>query len=308
MNFFVRKEKRAADCGQHRQEIERQVLEDLLRFTADLALPVPSKRPVVQLAKRTAGQEGTPDYLLIRSEEAALFNAGYLAGQAASFLRFRGIEASLVREVPWQLLPQAELRIHSAAAGGTAPGGRRFAAAIAFGGTAQRRSRRRGGSAAEYHCICRDSGMDWCRELLYAVKGQMPSAGAYVCAGRDGDCLHIRSRQRGRSQQGVFEAGLALATVMSAAERLWIDLEFIDLSSSAVAQTEHRIGLLPGRGAAGRRSHVRGKAYDRGYCVSVCRRADYDRLLAAEQEVRAGAGERADELESFRYSTLAYRI
>lgn len=220
MNLWKRFRNKKAELQFEQEMIERSVLESLLSFLENLSLPDPALGLQVQLLEPGKGRSGrqalssvAPYCLLLYVEEGSrqYLNGGYAAGQAVALLRFQGIAASILREFP-----------EKHRAGNVGKG--QCIAAVAFG---------RGHSLAETHdwmadtpCICSWGGKNWAEEVTALAKKEYPAGSDYVRMVRKDGQLHIV--QKGVSRRNAlaeFEAGLVLASVMAAADALWIDLE-----------------------------------------------------------------------------------
>lgn len=224
------------------QILERDVLERILLFAESVDLP---KHPagirvkLLDLTKRQRyGKAGSSPYcLLVYSDEQeyGYLNAGFVAGQTASYLRFLGITAAVPHNLPGWVYqdrivdslvfePERESAL-------TAPHTERemtCRAVVAFGHTLSAAGRRR--QETERPCVYRDFRDKWAEEVLKYTRGRFPmriSAIRVEC--RDNQiCLMKKAGSSRRAALSELEAGIAAANIMTAADELWMELAVVD--------------------------------------------------------------------------------
>ncbi len=162
---------------------------------------------------------GAPYYVLIFSgeEELEYLNAGYAAGQIASYLRFLGIAARVLRDIaPW-MQQQAQ-------------GETKCMAAVAFGRAAMSGSSAKKKETPQHPCISREYCDEWAEEVLDFAKKSFPIHLGCVRVLSRGNCICVvpKNISGKRSSSSELEAGLAAANVLAAAEELWIELSAVD--------------------------------------------------------------------------------
>ncbi len=239
------------------EELDPALLDSVLRYAGRLTLPDAS----ASLAYRLAGQPGqdgrkngaAPYYLVLSTPGKDFFSLGYAAGQLALFLRFLGLAARILRELPPSLRTEAERG--------------RCSAALAFGAAVPDGERRKKTAApSERPCVCREFANNWDAEVLSDARTKLRvSAGAARVLCRDG-CIHFMAGATPARKMAAaqFETGIALANVMAAGEELWIDLRIVHVDGMEAARPQHQ-----------------------RYMASVCRREDAAAFEAAGGKLAA---------------------
>ena len=248
MSLFtdMKRKRTAAKFGM--KPIDHSILEGIVEYTEQLELPAPSGRVCVQLMEELEkGTCGVPYYLLLFTDgtEEGYLNAGYASGLAASFLRFQGITASILRESPRRTL-RAEYR------------GMQCTAALAFGYEKKDTERDRAGADDDQPCILREQRDHWAEEVLSFALDHFSGAMGSVRLIRQDKWIHFmrKTSSRKNAASAMFDAGAAVAAVMSSAEELWIDLKLVN-ARELLKEEENNPFLAP------------------EYLISVCKRSEY---------------------------------
>lgn len=203
--------------------MEQGLLDAVLRFSDQIAELKPSGSLRISLIEgeslRQAGKRNiqTPYYLQFFSDgsQAGCLNAGYAAGQAAAYLKFRGISVPVLDIVP-EWLQSCETS------------GEQCSAVIGFGTQETKSRTAKKASAQELPCI-RVEKEQWCAEILEFIKkqGLMRPEYTYMVFRNGGIHFLLKTTARRHPQQAAVDAGIQIANVMTAAEELWIDLETV---------------------------------------------------------------------------------
>ncbi|MDO4321539.1 MAG: hypothetical protein Q4C61_03340 [Lachnospiraceae bacterium] len=160
-----------------------------------------------------------PYCLLIFSgeEEHGFLNAGYAAGQIASYLHFLGITASILPgTAQWMSQGAAE--------------GEKCAVAVAFGHADSLAPRGKTKEKLEHPCISREYRENWAEEVLDFAKRSYPACSGRVrmLCKKNCICLMPKTLSGRKTAVSELEAGIAAANIMAAAEELWIDVVPVD--------------------------------------------------------------------------------
>ena len=249
MNLFLKPRKKTNEIS-YMVEIDDSLLDSVKTFTENLALPDQSGRIRVRMASKgdrgnRRSRERSVYYLLVFADggERNYLNAGYAVGQMAMFLRFRGIEASVLHALPeWMEKESYE--------------GMKCVAAVAFG-MAVRGQHRSVTSHEDKSCVC-SRKENWYDQVLTYSKKRYPAGARAVKTVLSDDEIHFLVKTSSSKKAAVyeFEAGVAIASFMEAAEELWIDLELVRIpkySQSAVRGAQY---LVSARTEQSRRSAV----------------------------------------------------
>lgn len=226
MRLLLSSRKKQSSIHARTQKLNKELLERVLDFSRSVeVLRAPAKLQI-HLASRSGAQierenGASAYYLLVYSDELpyAYMNAGYVAGQVLAYLCFLGIPAVLPHSIPaW-----AKER-----------DGQECLAAVAFGGSLPMGRRPRQLGSEDIPCIYHDYRERWSEEVLRYVKKRFPTSLRSVCAvHEDGRiCIVQKSAFARKAALAEFEAGLAAARIMTAAEELWIDLSFAEVDES----------------------------------------------------------------------------
>ncbi len=229
MGFWFRFRKENTGIQFRQEKIERSVLTSLLQFLETLKLPDGSTGIRAQMWETHSSRENclegrmgrrefgsAPYCLLLYAKEgrSQYLNAGYAAGQAEALLRFQGIAASVLREFPERRKDaEHEKELCSAA--------------LAFGRRAAHREVSSDSYEEAFSCFCSSDEENWVEEVLALAKKRCPQGNRHVRIVKKNGELQVMQKESGarRTAASEFEAGLALAAIMTAAEALWIDLE-----------------------------------------------------------------------------------
>ncbi|MDY3250182.1 MAG: nitroreductase family protein [Candidatus Choladocola sp.] len=251
MNLFLKPRKKTNEIS-HMVEIDESLLDSVRTFTENLVLPDRDGRIRIRMAakgnhgNRRRSGERSVYYLLVFADggERNYLNAGYAVGQMAMFLRFRGIEASVLHSLPeWMEKESYE--------------GMKCVAAVAFG-MAVRKQHRSGTSHEDKSCVCSNRKENWYDQVLSYSKKCYPAGVRAVKAVQSDNEVHFLVKTSSSKKAAVyeFEAGVAIASFMEAAEELWIDLELVRIpqySQSAMRGAQY---LVSARTEQSRRSSV----------------------------------------------------
>ncbi len=182
-------------------------------------------RGTLRMMGRTAGKSrktDTPCSLLFFTDgtDAGSLNAGYMAGQCASFLHFLGMESAVLHTVPEGITE-------------TLQEGWQFAAALSLDKKYLEENRRADRSSAVSSCIYTENRENWSDELLTFAKSCYPKSFHRIRASRRENWIHFSMKRTARRHgtEAAFEAGMAAANIMAAAEELWVDLEMIKIDA-----------------------------------------------------------------------------
>lgn len=202
------------------QPLERSVLEAMLRYGAQITLPEPSGKLEIGLLECAQGRKKgeAPYYLQFFSDNSreGWLNAGYAAGQTAAYMKFRGIGAAVLKEVPEYLQQKKGNDLQCAAV-------------LAFGYKETDSKRGRTVSFQETSCIRVERGEQWGEEILDYVKASGLAGTEYTHMAFRGGRIHflLKASARKHPRQAAVDAGVLIAGIMAAAEELWIDLEMV---------------------------------------------------------------------------------
>lgn len=220
MNLFTRIKEKRQKVQFAAHSLDRGVLEAMLSYGAQIPLPESSEILEIRLLENLpVDRRGEAPYYLLffsdRSREGWL-NAGYAAGQTAAYMKFQGIAASVLREVPEEMKKKRE-------------NGLRCAAVLAFGCQETGSRRSKAASGQEASCIRVERGGQWSEELLEAMKKQGLTGTEFTHMAVRGGQIHflLKASARKHPQQAAVDAGVLIAGIMAAAEELWIDLELV---------------------------------------------------------------------------------
>lgn len=231
------------------QPLERSVLEAMLRYGTQITLPEPSGKLEIGLQESAQGRKKgeAPYYLQFFSDNSreGWLNAGYAAGQTAAYMKFCGIGAAVLKEVPEHLQKQKD--------------GLACAAVLAFGCKAAGSKRGKGFSSQETSCIRMEPGEQWGEEVLGFVKRHGLTGTEFTHMVFRGGRIHflLKASARKHPQQAAVDAGILIAGIMAAAEELWIDLEMVKQREITEA----------------------------GYLLSICRREEHGDTVTEQVEV-----------------------
>ena len=220
MNFFVGIGKRRTVEKLRSGGPDLDIWNRAAVYAEHLALPVPEGE--VQVI--AAGEKTYASCLLFGTDgtEESCMNAGYLAGQSASYLRFLGMETKIVKVMPEGVADRA-------------PEDMNFIAALVAEEDGLRERGRRKKAPSELSCIYTETRENWSDELLTFAKARYPKTFRRIRASRKESGIHFVMKRSGRrhAAEEAFEAGLAAANIMTAAEELWVDLEMTRVSASS---------------------------------------------------------------------------
>ncbi len=246
------------------KRLDPSVLRRIVLFAESVELP---KRPVrirVKLLdltkKQTGGKMGSaPYYLLVYSDgqEHGCLNAGFAAGQTASYLRFMGLAAVVPYSLPgWVHQDKivdsltAEMEDGSSDQGTVRDLDRDMVcrAVIAFGHTLSGAFGRKQQEPAERPCVYRDFRDKWADEVLKYTKGRFPMrmAAIRIECREDRICLMKKAGGSRKTAVSELEAGIAAANIMTAAEELWMELAVVDTGEKRCLISICRSRDLPG--------------------------------------------------------------
>lgn len=225
MILFSKKKDRRMKDRQRLQKIDVSVLSRVVAF-AENVVPLSGYsafrvKLITSAAKKYADGIANcePYYLLIFAgeEDRKYLNGGYAAGQTAAFLRFLGLQARVMASVPGWMRDEQK--------------GERCVAAVAFGQTIPDKHHKHKEENHELPCICREFSDHWDEEVLELAKEKYPLHLANIRIVRENHCICLmqKSLVGKKTQIAEFEAGVAAAQLMAAAEELWIDLTTINL-------------------------------------------------------------------------------
>lgn len=248
MRLFFNTRNRRTEEQFRKQKIDSSVLMRVMAFAEEIA---PLKRPssvrvelVDSASSNVSGavSKTVPHYLLIFSgeEEYGYMNAGYAAGQLASYLHFLGISAQVQLGLePWMYRQAAE--------------GEKCMAAVAFGRADAGASHGKKKKPVEHPCISREYREDWAEEVMDFTKKSFPiRTGSVRVLCRNNCICFIPKNFSGRKTViSELETGIAAANVMSAAEELWIDLVPVDTGDPrcmiSLCRRKDRAGVMKER-------------------------------------------------------------
>lgn len=219
MNLLTRIKEKRMKVQFAAQPLERSVLEAMLRYGAQITLPEPSGKLEIGLLECVQGRKKgeAPYYLQFFSDNSreGWLNAGYAAEQTAAYMKFCGIGAVVLKEVPEYLQQQKN--------------GLACVAVLAFGCKAAGSKRGKGTSFQETSCIRVEPGEQWGEEVLGFVKRHGMTGTEFTHMVFRGGRIHflLKASARKYPQQAAVDAGILIAGIMAAAEELWIDLEMV---------------------------------------------------------------------------------
>ncbi len=221
--------KNSADSEQIKY-LERNVLESALLYAEHLVLPEPSGKAVAYLTeqkrKTAAGDLENEKRYCIRflsdGTKAGDLDAGYLAGQIASFLRFQG---------------NAGIKLHRITENGKNKFGdlpkpdipwKMNCRAVLTSGEHERTGRHKKHMFSDADPgIYTEKRDNWSEELLAYTRQQYPGTYRRLNSRYKDGWIHFSEKRRAgiHSFADAFDAGLAAAQIMAAAEVLWVELE-----------------------------------------------------------------------------------
>lgn len=224
MNFFTGIGRKHTTLQDRHGMPDIELLNRTVDYAQHLSLPEKDGAASIQSAIAYGGQNAC---LLFYTDgtEAGSMNAGYLVGQSLAFLRFLGVEAVIGRVMPEGVA-------------NTPPGEQRFAAALFLeerGSRTIAERRRRNERTAQSPCICTENRENWSDELLSFAKARYPRTFRRIRASSKESWIHFAMKRTGRrhAAEDAFEAGMAAANIMTAAEELWVDLEMVKIRAAA---------------------------------------------------------------------------
>lgn len=240
------------------QTVTEKEAQEVLQYMQSLTLPHPQEKIKTELCdgqsmgKRRRQGAKAQWYLLIFGEEGqGAFNAGYVLKQGLEFLRGRRIPAKILSQIPEE------------------PGDHHCLGVLSIGMKAESSSAS-GREEMDSDCflISRKREEHWMEEV-FAAAGKLLTAdmrtGVRVI--RRESVIHIAVGSCFGRNQAVseFHAGVVLGALMTAAEKLWIDLDMVNLKEpQQAAGSDYLTGL--------------------DYLISICRKEDRELPLAKEQE------------------------
>ena len=224
MNFFAGIGRKHSTSQDRHGMPDLELLNRTVEYAQHLILPEKRGTATIQAASAYGGQ-GACLLFYTDGTEAGSMNAGYLVGQSLAFLRFLGVEAVIGRVMPEGVLNNP-------------PGAQRFAAALFLEErecrtTGERRKGRE--QTAQSPCICTENRENWSDELLSFAKARYPRTFRRIRASRKESWIHFAMKRSGKrhAEEDAFEAGMAAANIMTAAEELWVDLEMVKIRAAA---------------------------------------------------------------------------
>ena len=217
--------------------LDREALESALMYAEHLILPEPSGRAVAYLTeqkrKTASGEHESEKRYCIRflsdGTKAGDLDAGYLAGQIASFLRFQGNAGIKLHRIP----ENGKNKFGDSPKPNTP--WKMSCRAVLTSGECEHTGRRRKRMNAEVEPgIYTEKREHWNEELLAYTKMQYPGTYRRLNSSYKDGWIHFSEKRRAgiHSFTDSFDAGLAAAQIMSAAEKLWVELEFSQNTSS----------------------------------------------------------------------------
>lgn len=210
--------------------LDREVLKSVLHYAEQLVLPEPSGKAVAYLTEQkikrsSEGMEKEKRYcirFLSDGTKAGDLNAGYLAGQAVAFLRFRGNTGIRIHKIEGK-----EKKKFGDSAKPDTPW-KMCCRAVLTSGEHERSGRRRKRMLSEAeHGIYTEKRENWSEELLAYTKTQYPGTYRKLNFSYKDGWIHFSERRPAgmHSFSDAFETGMAAAQIMAAAEMLWVELE-----------------------------------------------------------------------------------
>lgn len=222
MKLFTKRKGQRQDVRFGMQKIEDKQLICALHFARMVVLPENGGKMEVILVEKEekipcSGKIiQAPYYMQFWAEESRenCLNVGYAAGQTASYLKFCGIPAVILRTVP------EELQEHSEKTEGMS-----CVAALAFG------YREPGAKCRRYSedslCIRKEAGDKWSEEVLSLAARRRMAASEYTQVICKNGVVYFRLKSTAKKHPlcAAVDAGIVIADVMAAADELWIELE-----------------------------------------------------------------------------------
>lgn len=210
------------------QPLEKSALDSVLRFADQVTRPEPSEAIVVQLTegvegfKRGGYKEKAPYYLQFFSDSSreGWLNAGYAAGQTAAYMRFQGIEASVMQNMPEWMEQNTENGMHCSAV-------------LAFGCQEKGSHKDKNSEVQDMACVRLENDEHWSEEIFELLKRRGTTGTEFTHMAFRENKLHflLKTSARRYPQKAAVDAGVLIASIMAAAEELWIDLEFVKQKS-----------------------------------------------------------------------------
>lgn len=225
MSLFLKTRNRRVPERFYMQKISSGILEKVKDFTENLELPESEHRIYIELASQVRGiGRGQLPYclfILADQEDISSLNAGYIAGQAAVYLKFLGFRACILRELP--------------AYTGQKYAGKICIGAVTFGKDEEAENpKSRDMVQKEDICICRNLQEHWAEDVLALAKKRFHISGSNVQIIRGDNCVYFTPKFRTGKKKSTseFETGTAIAYALAAAEELWVDLVLIKSEDS----------------------------------------------------------------------------
>lgn len=226
MRLWLSSRKRQTNKQPSAPKLNKELLTRILDFSRSVeVLRLPAKMTIDLIsqngAKAQREKEGSTYYLLVYSDELPYeyMNAGYAAGQILAYLCFLGIPAVLPNGIPtWAKEKNGQKCITAVAFGSSLPSGRRL----------------RQSSLEDVPCIYHDYREHWSEEVLRYVKKRFPTSLRAVRAVHEEGriCIVQKNTFARKTALSEYEAGLAAARIMTAAEELWMDLTFAETNEA----------------------------------------------------------------------------
>ncbi len=194
------------------KDTKNEVLPDNLQeFLQQLVMPEPFGRPGFRLIEERGNSHSLCFYA--PGSEPSYLNAGYTAGQAASYLRFLGADVHL-RLVRHRFRP--------------AKGRNSDIAVLTYSMPKKEDEPEKSNEGGKtYPFLFSEWGRDWNKKLLDMVikSPEIKFGVVHMECGDNMIRLTTNPTPVKREDQCEFEAGVALANVMVTGERMWMDLD-----------------------------------------------------------------------------------
>ena len=211
--------------------LEKDVLENALLYAEHLDLPEPSGKAIAYLTEQKKKSAYCIRFLSDGTKAGDL-DAGYLAGQVAAFLHFQG---------------NTGIRIHRIQENGRDTGTdtsrndtpwKMRCRAILTSGESEHSGRRKKRMRSQMEPgIYTEKRENWNEELLAYTKLQYPGTYRRLHSSYKDGWIHFSEKRPVglHSFADAFDAGMAAAQIMAAAEMLWVELELTRKSSDGGA-------------------------------------------------------------------------
>lgn len=268
--------------------LDREVLKRALHYAEHLVLPEPSGKAVAYLTeqkvKRASEKLENEKRYCIRflsdGTKAGDLNAGYLAGQISAFLRFQGnagirihkIEEKEKKKITDAAKPDTPWKMHCRA--------------VLASGEHEHTGRRRKRMISEIEPgIYTEKRENWNEELLAYTRKQYPGTFRKLNSTYKDGWIHFSEKRPAGIHllADAFEAGLAAAQIMAAAEMLWVELELS--KNTACSDADYLFS-------------VRRKAYnDTEKLTDIAEQTE--RTICEAQEKESGKGYQGNALAGF---------